>query len=293
MNHTSIAGNLSQFIKPMQYLKETNPNVTFVLGETNSDYINLGIPEYTGVFGNALWVCDYLLYGMSMVSSIRPRHIFYKYLYSPLQNITRIYLHQGTTFGYAAWVPVSVNDTAPHVRAPYYGNLLVADVVGSSPTMQILNVDLGDWSLSAYATFESGLLAKYVVINLDEWNSTTNYSRPEQQISLQVPADVTGARIEFLSAAGAEAADGITWAGMSYGFQSLGLGVQTANDTQNVASVNGTVNVSVKSTEAIVVTLMRSNVTIIQTSVAATNIGSFGRLMGCALLMGAGVMLFA
>ena len=189
-------------------------------------------------------------------------------------------------------MPVSVNGTAPHVRAPYYGNLLVADVVGSSPTMQILNVDLDDWSLSAYASFESGLLAKYVVINLDEWNSTTNYSRPAQQISLQVPADVTGARVDFLSAAGAEATDGITWAGMSYGFQSLGLGVQTANDTLNVVAVNGTVNVSVESTEAIVVTLMRSNATIMPTtSAAATNLGSLGRLMGCALLMAAGIIL--
>ena len=75
MNHTSIATGLSQFIKPMAYLKETNPNVTFVLGETNSDYINLGIPEFTGVFGNALWVCDYLLYGMSLVSPIPPSRI--------------------------------------------------------------------------------------------------------------------------------------------------------------------------------------------------------------------------
>ena len=68
MNHSNIVGNLSHFIAPMAYLNEAYSNVTFVLGESNSDYVNLGILEYTGVFGNALWVCDYLLYGMSLVS---------------------------------------------------------------------------------------------------------------------------------------------------------------------------------------------------------------------------------
>ena len=67
MNHSAISGNLTQYIAPVAYLRDHDPNVTFVIGESNSDFVNLGILEYTGVFGNALWVCDYLLFGMSLV----------------------------------------------------------------------------------------------------------------------------------------------------------------------------------------------------------------------------------
>lgn len=74
MNHSAIAGNLTRYVPSMNYLRQADPNVPFVLGESNSDYINLGIFEYTGVFGNALWVCDYLLYGMSLVSFATINH---------------------------------------------------------------------------------------------------------------------------------------------------------------------------------------------------------------------------
>lgn len=175
------------------------------------------------------------------------------------KNVTRVYLHQGTTFGYAGWVPVPYGGLAPQVKAPFYGNLLVADVIGKSPTVQVVPVDTGMWNMSAYATYEAGNLAKYIVINFDTWNSTTPYPRPVQEISLKVPSNVAGAKVEILTAAGASADSGITWAGMSYNYSTNGLGLQVKSDTKLVAAANGVVNVTVQSTEAIVVTLITTN----------------------------------
>ncbi len=67
MNHTAIAANLSQYQEDRQFLQASFPNVTYVLGETNSDYINLNMAQIEGVFGSALWFVDYLLYGMTQV----------------------------------------------------------------------------------------------------------------------------------------------------------------------------------------------------------------------------------
>lgn len=67
MNHTAIVGNLTQYIPDMEAAHAADPSIKFVLGETNSDYVNLGMNQVEGVFGSSLWLVDYLLYGMSLV----------------------------------------------------------------------------------------------------------------------------------------------------------------------------------------------------------------------------------
>jgi hypothetical protein len=68
MNHTATAANLTQYIDDMNVIHAHNPNITFLLGETNSDYVNLNMSQVEGVFGSSLWLVDYLLYGLSIVS---------------------------------------------------------------------------------------------------------------------------------------------------------------------------------------------------------------------------------
>jgi hypothetical protein len=43
MNHTATAVNLIQYIDDMSIIHAHSPNITFLLGETNSDYINLNM----------------------------------------------------------------------------------------------------------------------------------------------------------------------------------------------------------------------------------------------------------
>ncbi|KAF4626845.1 hypothetical protein G7Y89_g11308 [Cudoniella acicularis] len=164
MNHTNTASTLDVLIPAIKYLATSYPNIPLVLGETNSDYINIGNQADVSAFGNSLWVCDYMLYAMSI-------------------NVKRVYMHQGTTFGYSDFTPTEV-------RPPFYGQLLVAAAIGTSPRMQIKPVNLGLWNLSIYAMYTESILSKYVVINLEEWNETTPYDRPFRSFNLEVPSDV-------------------------------------------------------------------------------------------------------
>jgi hypothetical protein len=94
MNHTAVAGNLSAFKSDMDVIRRQDPKITFLLGETNSDYINLNMTHIEGVFGSALWLIDYLLYGMTMVSRFRlslypnPKHGFSAPLQSWFRQLT-------------------------------------------------------------------------------------------------------------------------------------------------------------------------------------------------------------
>lgn len=72
MNHTAIVGNLTQYIPDMEATHAADPSIKLLLGETNSDYVNLGMDQVEGVFGSSLWLIDYLLYGMSLVRSYIP-----------------------------------------------------------------------------------------------------------------------------------------------------------------------------------------------------------------------------
>lgn len=74
MNHTAVTNNLTQYVPEMELMHSYDPNITFLLGETNSDYVNLNMIQVEGVFGSSIWLVDYLLYGMSLVSlSTHPR----------------------------------------------------------------------------------------------------------------------------------------------------------------------------------------------------------------------------
>ncbi|EHK17824.1 glycoside hydrolase family 79 protein [Trichoderma virens Gv29-8] len=238
MNHTAVVANLSIYSPANEYLKTNYPNITFLLGETNSDYTNLLMNQVEGVFGSSLWLIDYLMYGMSL-------------------NITRFNLIQGTTFGYTGWVPVPTGNMQPYVRPPLYGQIVVADVIGHNPYVQILPIDLGPelWKFSAYGVYESSKLNKYVLINLDEWNSTTRYPRPSQQIKLNFPSGVKVAKVQRLLGAGASADSGISWGGLSWNY-THGRLTQSGRPHNEVLRISkGMAKLTIPSTEAVVVTL--------------------------------------
>ncbi|KAJ5825366.1 hypothetical protein N7474_002504 [Penicillium riverlandense] len=239
MNHTAIAANLSQYIEDMEIIRANNPTISFLLGETNSDYVNLGMSQDEGVFGSSLWLVDFLLYGMSL-------------------NITRFNLIQGTTFGYTAWVPIESNEQSPQVRPPLYGQLLAADVIGKHPKVQVKSLDLGRWDLSAYAIYEGDILSKYVVVNLDEWNSTTPYPRPVQTIALSLPREVKRAEIKRLTGPGAEAVAYISWGGLSWNYTDGRLGEFGQPQVQIFHEHDGNARFSLHSTEAAVIELHRA-----------------------------------
>ncbi|KAH8817312.1 glycoside hydrolase family 79 protein [Xylogone sp. PMI_703] len=238
MNHLTITGNISKFQNDMDFLKNYDSSIKYTFGETNSDFVNLNMAQYEGVFGSALWLIDYMLYGMT-------------------RNISHMNIIQGTTFGYAGWVPVPTPGRQPYVRAPLYGHIVVADVLGQHGDVRVKEVQLGMWNFSAYAIYQSNKLAKYVLINFDEWNATTPHPRPQQMVKLEIPTKprIQAAKVERLWGAGASADSGITWAGQSWNYTHGRLGRSGFPQHETLLFRNGKANLAVASTEAVVVTL--------------------------------------
>ncbi|KAK2755741.1 hypothetical protein FQN54_005891 [Arachnomyces sp. PD_36] len=238
MNHHAIVGNLSQYQHEINFIRSYDPPMKYVMGETNSDYVNLNMAQYEGVLGSALWLADYMLYGMT-------------------RNISNMNIIQGTTFGYAGWVPVPYAGRDPHVRAPLYGHILVADTVGHHPSVQVSEVDLGLRNFSAYAIYESEKLAKYVLVNFDEWNATTPYPRPQQEVNLAAPGGnrTQTATVKRLFGAGASADSGISWGGQSWNYTDGRLAVTGDEHHEKLSFKDGQARLMIASTEAVLVTL--------------------------------------
>lgn len=143
------------------------------------------------------------------------------------------------------------------MRAPLYGQIFAADAIGHHPEVQIkaLDQDL-PWNMSAYAVYEGGELAKYAVINFDEWNSTTSYPRPSQEVVLGVPNGEKRVRVDRLTGSGASADEGIEWAGLSWNY-SDGRLLQSGQYKPEWLTVgqDGMARLNISSTEAVLVTL--------------------------------------
>lgn len=144
------------------------------------------------------------------------------------------------------------------MRPPLYGQLLAADVIGKHPKVQVKSLDLGRWDLSAYAVYEGDILSKYVVVNLDEWNSTTPYSRPVQKIAFSLPPGVKRAEIKRLTGPGAEAVTCISWGGLNWNYTDGRLAEFGQPEIQSFHEHEGHVRFSLRSTEAAVIELHRA-----------------------------------
>lgn len=239
MNHTANAANVSQYHDMVQTCSDYDPPVPFVLGETNSNSWNLNMQHMIGVFGSALWLIDHLLLGMAA-------------------NITRYNLIQGTTFSYTGWVPVAHQGREPYVRPPLYGQIFAADALGLQDEVQIKTIEGLPWNVSAYGIYESGRLARYAVVNYDEWNSTTTYERPSQEIVLSVPCGVDSVRVRRLTGDGASADQGIQWAGQSWNYTDGRLVEKGVQQVEILKAAKGKLSLELESTSAILVDLLRA-----------------------------------
>jgi hypothetical protein len=167
-------------------------------------------------------------------------------------------LIQGTRFGYTGWVPVPLDGRDPYVRPPLYGQIFAADAIGHSSEVQVYPLPSSTWNFSAHAIYEFRKLSKYVLLNLGEWNSTTPYPRPKQQVTLSIPKDAHRARVERLTARGASADEGIQWAGMSWNYTDGRLAEAGEHTFETVEATHGVVRLEIAATEAALVTLERA-----------------------------------
>ena len=258
MNHTSTVNSISSQLSEAAALSNyTSLGLPFILGETNSLY-NEGAPGLSNSFGAALWGVDFNLWCAS-------------------QNIRRVHMHQGTSYRYASWQPVTTSKSPMGTKAPYYGNIAVAAMLGNLVVhnTSIANIPLPDEREAAYLAYEDGNLARLMVINMMEYNYTlsgdaagggplSNATRQNVTYSFDLSGGLAGssARVQRLLANGSDAITGITWDGYSYNYElENGNPVVLANATRGeevTVLSNGSVSVTVPLSSAAILTFLES-----------------------------------
>jgi hypothetical protein len=217
----------------------SNYSIPYILGETNSLFDG-GAPGLSNTFGAALWGVDFNLWCAS-------------------QGIHRTHMHQGINAPYQSWQPVETDDTTMGTKAPYYGNIAVAAIMGNlvQNNVSIANLPLQNIHEASYAIYVNSTLARVAIINMREYNYTINGTssipnpapRPSLLYSFVVPAGFDDRlRVQRLWANGSDAITGITWDGYSYNYElDQGKPVRLTNVTTNeiVYIENGVAQVTV------------------------------------------------
>ena len=171
-------------------------------------------------------------------------------------------MHQGTSYRYASWLPVKVNDTAPHVRPPYYANIFVSRFIGSSGNTRVANFPLDDHVNVAYAAYDNDKLARIVFLNMKEYNATKiDGGRVECRSSttfrFPAPAGHRQVRVAKLHAPHAHEFTDITIDGVSYSYANgLGKPVKVRDDAKIIEAKDGEFAVKVEASGAVMITLL-------------------------------------
>lgn len=246
MNHTVTATSISAQVSVASAL--AGYDIPYILGETNSLY-NEGAPGLSDAFGAALWGIDFNLYCVSV-------------------GIRRTHMHQGVNYRYASWQPIETINATKGTKAPYYGNIAVAAMLGDltdpDTPVQISNIPLTSPFESAYAAYVSERLARIAVINMREYNYTVNGMsdvlnpdpRPNQTYSFAVGESCGDSLlVQRLYANGSDAISGISWDGWSYNWElDNGRPVKLTNVTvgDKAAVEDGVVSIVVEDSTAVV-----------------------------------------
>jgi hypothetical protein len=224
MNRTAMIGLMGYHANASAY--SVSRGLPYVFGETNSIACQ-GLAGVSDVFGAAVWSVDYALYAASL-------------------NISALYWHMGTGYRYAPWQATQNGTTAPGPRPLYYGNWLVAAALGDGEKQVVPIVNTT--SLAGYAVYaEKQHLRSIVLVNQEIFNSSTTATDLRPSVAFRLPEELCAkASVHRLTAAGAEARDGINFAGRTV---SLNGTIEGRNHRERVQG--GIVNV--KATEAVVI----------------------------------------
>ncbi|GJE97273.1 glycoside hydrolase family 79 protein [Phanerochaete sordida] len=241
MNKASVRSNLTLFEDDIAATVEEG--LAYILGETGSIACH-GAPGVSNTAGAALWVVDYTLFAATI-------------------GIGELYFHEGIGFKYNFIQPVSLNRSTvdgspldppqpPHIQPSYYAALLIGSATGTnslpfpwpfahgtlmSPassawaSARIAELDVPLDTVSGYAVYERGVLARAVFVNLDAWLSSAEAAgatRPS--VHLDLGFVLSGAQTGAPNAGAGMSVDGFARATM----QVRRLGVDHADDLANL-----------------------------------------------------------
>jgi len=175
------------------------------------------------------------------------------------KNVDRINMQMGRTFPFAAWQPNQVGSKPPHLHAPFFGHVLVADFISREGQLQVLPLSSPLTHVSAYAGYHSGKLAKVAIVNLEFWKENQPPRRPSVSVTLDLKlgAQVKEATVRKLHGPDSVALKNVTWAGKSWpydGTNNSGTPVIVRKDTETVPVKDGKIVVAVEASGAVLVT---------------------------------------
>lgn len=131
---------------------------------------------------------------------------------------------------------------------------MVANAIGQSEDVRVVNVPLRRDTEAAYGIYEGKKLAKLVVLNLDAFNQTTQSPRHVREYRFQVPG-AKSARVERLTAPGSDSTGNVTFGGISYDYSlAKGRPIHLNSTKETVAVRDGLLRVKVPASEAILYT---------------------------------------
>ncbi|TDL19696.1 hypothetical protein BD410DRAFT_830149 [Rickenella mellea] len=207
--------------------------IPWAQGETNSISCQ-GAAGTSDTFAAAVWTLDDAL----LLST---------------RGAARVNFHAGTNYRYAPWQPILINTTAPYVRPNYAAMLAFQEAIGASGKASIAELPVaGNNLLAAYAVYESNVPARVVLINTNMYNTSSSAAPASAftSFSLTLPSGVTHATGKRLTAPGADALVG-SWAGHTYHADCSPVNLADVIETYKPS--NGKVAVSVRNSEAVVV----------------------------------------
>ncbi|KAB5576335.1 family 79 glycoside hydrolase [Coniochaeta sp. 2T2.1] len=245
MNHQVTVNSLKSHVRAANALGAIDDK-PYVVGECNSLYGG-GAAGLSDTFGAALWVMDFTLYAAST------------------GVIKRLHYHQSNGAPYSAWAPVTSGTTPPRTLPPYYGKLAAARFLRGTDKTAVREISISSSPFeSAYAAYERSRLARIAVLNMNAFNSTETVPRPSKTYSFDVGTDLAGSSwlVERLAAPGSDVKTGVTFAGMSYEYSTLGQGVKVPSSCRDgdeivKAAADGVLSVRVRDSQAVVLTLLK------------------------------------
>ncbi|KIJ12838.1 glycoside hydrolase family 79 protein [Paxillus involutus ATCC 200175] len=233
VNHTRLAEYLDLWQPRIHAVRSRLGPDGFVIGEFNSVSCS-GRDNVNNTFGQAMWLLDTTLYAASI-------------------NISRVYVHQGGPLAlqsstqlkhgglslYNLWYPVDNQNGPTQVFPSYSAYLFVSELIGGSKTLRTANIfpgrqangssittaggDPSAGQISVYGYWEAPFTkypAKLAILNLEIFNSTVTYPRPNVTVNFSTFLSKLGQTVivKRLTAPGADIKYGnlTTWAGRNF-----------------------------------------------------------------------------
>ncbi|KIL67493.1 glycoside hydrolase family 79 protein [Amanita muscaria Koide BX008] len=205
MSKSTIRGNLSSYIPDIAATR--TQGLDYVFGETNS-YACHGASGISNTGGAALWALDYTLYAASI-------------------GVSRIFYHEGVGFRYNFVQPVALTRSIidgstlssplpPHVQSLYYAAIIIAEAIGSSGDVLMIQLDISDTYLAGYAFYEDGQLVRALFIESNAFiKGESNRTTTHLNINID-GAENRGMLVKRLAIQYADDTSGLTWGGQSY-----------------------------------------------------------------------------